>query len=153
MITLEVTCPEGVVEGDLLAVERPSDGASFEVPLPAGVESGGAFLVELPEEAPPAEPSGAAVPAPSGLAARRVALRLCRIALLRRLPFSLLFQIPSRLQEFAQDPLAIGGECTQPDQQPGRQAGRWARARSAPALPPPTPASSAGAPASRTSRH
>ena len=45
MITLEVTCPEGVVEGDLLAVERPSDGASFEVPLPAGVESGGAFLV------------------------------------------------------------------------------------------------------------
>lgn len=78
MITLEVTCPEGVVEGDLLAVERPGDGASFEVPLPAGVESGGAFLVELPEEAPPAEPSGAAVPAPSGLAAIAAGLACVR---------------------------------------------------------------------------
>ena len=48
MATLvEVVCPEGVGEGDMIQVEHC--GQSFDVPLPAGVAAGCAFQVELPE--------------------------------------------------------------------------------------------------------
>ena len=48
MATLvEVVCPEGVGEGDIIQVEHC--GQSFDVPLPAGVAEGCAFQVELPE--------------------------------------------------------------------------------------------------------
>lgn len=52
MILLAVTCPDDVHEGDPISIERPSDGASFEVPLPTGVAPGDVFHVEVPEEAP-----------------------------------------------------------------------------------------------------
>lgn len=52
MVLVDVTCPPGVSEGDLLSIARPSDGASFEVPLPGGVLEGDLFQVELPDEAP-----------------------------------------------------------------------------------------------------
>ena len=50
MVLLEVTCPDGVGPGDMISVERPSDGASFDVEVPAGVEAGTAFNVEVPED-------------------------------------------------------------------------------------------------------
>ena len=53
MATLvEVVCPEGVGEGDMIQVEHC--GQSFDVPLPAGVAAGCAFQVELPELIEPA---------------------------------------------------------------------------------------------------
>ena len=60
MILLAVACPDDVHEGEPVSVERPSDGASFEVPLPTGVAPGEIFHVEVPEEEPCGEllPSG-----------------------------------------------------------------------------------------------
>jgi len=52
MPTVEVTCPEGVFEGELLHVEY--EGASFAVHVPQGVHSGATFAVEL--ETLPLEP-------------------------------------------------------------------------------------------------
>ena len=46
---LEVTCPDGVAAGSLLAVQRPGDGASFEVACPAGILPGATFKVEVPD--------------------------------------------------------------------------------------------------------
>ena len=63
MVLLDVTCPPEVGPGALLSVERPSDGAIFEVVVPDGVESGIQFQCEVPDEPPlPAvEPSPGAV--------------------------------------------------------------------------------------------
>lgn len=52
MVLVEVTCPPGVAEGELLSVTRPSDGASFETALPGGVSEGDLFQVEIPDEPP-----------------------------------------------------------------------------------------------------
>ena len=70
MPTVEVTCPEGVSEGELLDVEY--EGAMFAVHVPPGVQSGAMFAVELdiaamqPEPVPdyelePAEPGAEAL--------------------------------------------------------------------------------------------
>lgn len=48
---MEVTCPPGVAEGDLISVE--ADGAFFDVALPAGVGEGEIFQIELPDPEPP----------------------------------------------------------------------------------------------------
>ena len=45
MPTVEVTCPEGVSEGEVLHVEY--EGASFAVHVPPGVQCGFTFAVEL----------------------------------------------------------------------------------------------------------
>ena len=37
----------------LVSVQRPSDGASFDAPVPAGVAAGDAFEVEVPDESAP----------------------------------------------------------------------------------------------------
>ena len=65
MATLvEVVCPEGVGEGDMIQVEHC--GQSFDVPLPAGVAAGCAFQVELPELIePPLDLSGLSMDAPT----------------------------------------------------------------------------------------
>ena len=67
MATLvEVVCPEGVGEGDIIQVEHC--GQSFDVPLPAGVAEGCAFQVELPEvelPEPPPDMSGLSMDAPA----------------------------------------------------------------------------------------
>ena len=65
MATLvEVVCPEGVGEGDMIQVEHC--GQSFDVPLPAGVAAGCAFQVELPElPEPPLDVSGLSMDAPT----------------------------------------------------------------------------------------
>ena len=54
MPTVEVTCPEGVSEGELLDVEY--GGASFTVHVPPGVQSGAMFAVELDIAAAQPEP-------------------------------------------------------------------------------------------------
>ena len=46
---LDVTCPPGVRQGEILTVQRPGDGAEFELALPAGVSPGQTFEVEVPE--------------------------------------------------------------------------------------------------------
>ena len=65
MATLvEVVCPEGVGEGDMIQVEHC--GQSFDVPLPAGVAAGCAFQVELPElPEPPLDVSGLSMDGPT----------------------------------------------------------------------------------------
>ena len=59
MVVLEVTCPAEVAAGGLVTVQRPSDGASFDVEVPASVEPGMAFTVELPDAETEAEAAGA----------------------------------------------------------------------------------------------
>ena len=56
MPTVDVTCPEGVSEGELLHVEY--EGVSFDVHVPPGVQSGTTFAVELETAAtqPESEP-------------------------------------------------------------------------------------------------
>jgi len=67
MATLvQVICPEGVGEGDIIQVEHC--GQSFDVPLPAGVAEGCAFQVELPEvelPEPALDMSGLSMEAPT----------------------------------------------------------------------------------------
>lgn len=46
---LDVICPPGVRQGEILTVQRPGDGAEFELALPAGVSPGQTFEVEVPE--------------------------------------------------------------------------------------------------------
>ena len=67
-LLLDVTCPEGVAEGDIIAVEH--EGTSFEVPLPPGVEPGAVFQVTLPDESQ----------APSGLDAIAAGMAVTRNA-------------------------------------------------------------------------
>ena len=73
MILLAVTCPEDVYEGQPVAIERPSDGASFEVPLPTGVAPGDCFHVEVPDAEPRPGPSGIDALA-AGMSAEREAI-------------------------------------------------------------------------------
>jgi len=54
MPTVEVTCPEGVSEGEVLHVEY--EGASFAVHVPPGVQCGFTFAVELETAATQPEP-------------------------------------------------------------------------------------------------
>ena len=54
MPTVEVTCPEGVSEGEVLHVEY--EGASFSVHVPPGVQCGYTFAVELETAATQLEP-------------------------------------------------------------------------------------------------
>ena len=54
MPTVEVTCPEGVSEGEVLHVEY--EGASFAVHVPPGVQCGYTFAVELETAATQPEP-------------------------------------------------------------------------------------------------
>ncbi|KAL1520772.1 hypothetical protein AB1Y20_022338 [Prymnesium parvum] len=60
---LEVICPEGCEEGAVVCVHRPSDGAAYEVVVPAGVHGGVVFEVELPPAPLPSHQGEAAVPA------------------------------------------------------------------------------------------
>ena len=55
MVTLDVTCPEGVCAGGVVALERPDDGMQFEAVVPEGIGPGMQFAVELPEGATAAE--------------------------------------------------------------------------------------------------
>ena len=50
---MEVTCPPGVQEGDVIAVE--ADGTFFDVALPPGVGEGSVFQIELPDSAETSE--------------------------------------------------------------------------------------------------
>ena len=65
MPTVEVTCPEGVSEGELLHVEY--EGVSFDVHVPPGVQSGSTFAVELETAAtqPESEPESRAQALPT----------------------------------------------------------------------------------------
>ena len=54
MPTVEVTCPGGVCEGEMLHVEY--EGASFAVHVPPGVQCGSTFAVELETAATQLEP-------------------------------------------------------------------------------------------------
>ena len=54
MPTVEVTCPEGVSEGELLDVEY--EGATWSTRVPSGVQSGAMFAVELDIAAAQPEP-------------------------------------------------------------------------------------------------
>lgn len=47
MVTLDVVCPEGVAEGELISIQH--EGQNFEVSVPPGVEPGGSFQVDLGE--------------------------------------------------------------------------------------------------------
>lgn len=51
MLTLDVTCPDGVCAGGVVSLERPDDGMQFEVVVPEGIEPGMQFAVELPDGA------------------------------------------------------------------------------------------------------
>tara|TARA_B110001452_G_scaffold266682_1_gene274212 strand:- start:1271 stop:1888 length:618 start_codon:yes stop_codon:yes gene_type:complete len=77
MILLAVACPDDVHEGEPVSVERPSDGASFEVPLPTGVAPGEIFHVEVPEEEPRGGTSGLDALA-ADMSAQREAAADCR---------------------------------------------------------------------------
>ena len=65
MPTVDVTCPEGVSEGELLHVEY--EGVSFDVHVPPGVQSGSTFAVELETAAtqPESEPESRAQALPT----------------------------------------------------------------------------------------
>jgi|TARA_B110001469_G_C9587643_1_gene291555 hypothetical protein len=51
MVTLDVTCPDGVGAGGVVSLERPDDGMQFEVLVPEGIRPGMQFAVELPDGA------------------------------------------------------------------------------------------------------
>ena len=53
--TVDVVCPAGVFQGDLITVEHA--GQAFEVVVPAGVFEGDGFQVELEPTRPPADPN------------------------------------------------------------------------------------------------
>ena len=46
MATMDVTCPSGVIAGDLITVTL--DGVSFDVELPLDIHEGEIFQVALP---------------------------------------------------------------------------------------------------------
>ena len=47
---VDVVCPEGVAEGDLISIQHPETTESYDVAIPPGVGPGVSFQVELPEQ-------------------------------------------------------------------------------------------------------
>ena len=46
---VDVICPEGVAEGDLISIQHPETTQCYDVAIPAGVGPGVSFQVELPD--------------------------------------------------------------------------------------------------------
>ena len=46
---VDVVCPEGVAEGDLISIQHPETTQCYDVAIPAGVGPGVSFQVELPD--------------------------------------------------------------------------------------------------------
>lgn len=69
---VDMVCPDGVLEGQLIAVQS-TDGATFEVVVPPGVAPGSTFQVVIPSD------SGAAQDNPAQLSAQAVEERLKRL--------------------------------------------------------------------------
>ena len=46
---VDVVCPDGVAEGDLISILHPETSESYDVAIPPGVGPGVSFQVELPD--------------------------------------------------------------------------------------------------------
>jgi hypothetical protein len=49
LMLVDVACPDGVAEGDLISIQHPETTQSYDVAIPPGVGPGVSFQVELPE--------------------------------------------------------------------------------------------------------
>lgn len=68
---LDVECPEGVGEGELITVQA-ADGLSFEVAVPPGIFPGDTFAVEIEV---PADATGNSIVRHTGQIQRSIAVR------------------------------------------------------------------------------